>query len=135
MKRPYEKLITWQEAHQLCLMTYKESKLFPSDEKYGLTSQMRRSAMSVTSNIAEGVGRTSKAEKCRFYTIACASIEELHYQLVLSKDLQYLPVKIFDKIENQLKKTSYLLTRLRKSSIQQKSFSTPSSFSSSSTSS
>ena len=87
--RSFKDLIVWQKAHQLVLRTYKLTKDFPSEEKYGLTSQLRRSAMSVPANIAEGFKKRGKADKVRFMNIAQGSLEETRYYLILTGDLEY----------------------------------------------
>ena len=86
----FQDLIVWQEAHKLVLMVYKAISDFPKAELFGLTSQMRRAAVSVPANIVEGFKRQSHQEKTRFYNIAEASLEELKYYLLLSKDLSFL---------------------------------------------
>lgn len=91
--KDFTDLVAWQEAHKLALETYKITKTFPSDEKFGLISQMRRAAVSITSNIAEGFGRQNPGEKIQFYAMAQASDSELKNQLILSKDLGYITEK------------------------------------------
>ena len=83
-------LIVWQEAHKFVLMVYAMTKNYPNEEKYGLVSQMRRAAVSVPANIAEGFKRQGLQDKIRFYNIAEASLEEVKYFLILSKDLNYV---------------------------------------------
>ncbi|MBR8834792.1 MAG: four helix bundle protein [Stigonema ocellatum SAG 48.90 = DSM 106950] len=85
----FEQLDVWQEAHKLVLLVYKNTASFPSDEKFGLVVQMRRSAVSVPANIAEGFKRRGIADKARFYNIAQASLEELRYYFILCHDLEY----------------------------------------------
>ncbi|MHC5181395.1 MAG: four helix bundle protein [Planctomycetota bacterium] len=85
----FEDLFVWQKAHQLVLQVYKATKKFPKDELYGLVSQIRRAAVSVPANIAEGYRKRTKAEKQRYLTIAHASLEETRYHLILSQDLGY----------------------------------------------
>ncbi len=80
-------LEVWQDAMRLARDVYRASAEFPSDERYGLTAQVRRSAVSIPSNIAEGAGRGSKAEYCRFLLIARGSLMELDTQLWIAKDL------------------------------------------------
>ncbi|QQL44268.1 four helix bundle protein [Sulfuriroseicoccus oceanibius] len=87
--RSFEDLMAWQKAHALVLEIYKITQSFPSSETYGLTSQIRRAAVSIASNIAEGFNRFSPTEKIRFYNIAEASAEEVRYQLLLAHDLQF----------------------------------------------
>ena len=82
-------LDVWKEAHRLTLETYKTSAEFPADEKFSLVSQMRRAAVSVPANIAEGFKRRGKKEKKQFYYVALGSLEELRYFFILSRDLGY----------------------------------------------
>jgi four helix bundle protein len=93
MKRPPAKcfgdLIVWQKAHQFVLGAYRLSDRFPNNEIYGLTSQLRRAAISVPANIAEGFKKKTKADKARFMNIAQSSPEECRYYLFLAKDLEY----------------------------------------------
>ena len=88
--RDHTKLRAFELADEVVLLIYKATKSFPQDEMYGLTSQMRRAAVSVPSNIVEGCARESQVEYLRFLEIAFASLRELHYQYSLSKRLGYL---------------------------------------------
>lgn len=90
-KIAYRKLIVWQKADELAFQIYQATKYFPSEEKFGLVSQMRRSAVSVAANIAEGYTRNSKRDKVHFYNIAIGSLTEIEYYLDFSKRLGYLP--------------------------------------------
>ncbi len=83
-------LVAWQKAHELVLAVYKETKALPSDERFGLTSQMRRSVTSITANIAEGFGRQSSKDKIQFYIVARGSNMELQDQLLTVRDLGYM---------------------------------------------
>ncbi|MEK7663856.1 MAG: four helix bundle protein [Patescibacteria group bacterium] len=94
-------LHAWQEGHKLVLMIYKSTELFPEKERYGLVSQMRRAAVSLTSNIAEGFSRRSSKEKQRFYDMGQGSLVELQNQLIISKDVGYLPMIDFRNIAEQ----------------------------------
>lgn len=85
--RSFQDLIVWQKAHALVLAIYKKSEAFPQDELYGLTSQLRRSAISVPANIAEGFRRRGRLDKIRFLNIAQSSLEETRYYLILVRDL------------------------------------------------
>ncbi len=87
----YTKLKVWQNAHDLTLRVYRVTKSFPSEERFGLTSQIRRSSSSIGANIAEGCGREGSRELARFLLIASGSVSELGYHLRLAKDLEYLP--------------------------------------------
>src|SRR5688572_15163216 len=100
-KRPYENLIVWQEAHALTLLIYTLAISFPAIERYGLVDQMRRSASSVPTNITEGNARRSFKEKRRYFEIALASLEELHYQCRLSSDLGYIPTNTFEDLDKR----------------------------------
>ena len=88
--KSFTDLIAWQEAHKLVLLIYKTTKGFPESERYSLTSQMRRAAVSMTSNIAEGFSRRSYADKSHFYSMALGSNTELQNQLFIARDLGYL---------------------------------------------
>jgi four helix bundle protein len=90
MIEKFQDLVVWQKAHQFVLLTYRHTKNFPNDENYGLVSQMRRAAVSIPANIAEGFVKRGKTDKVRFYNIAQGSLEESKYYLVLAKDLGYL---------------------------------------------
>ena len=87
----FEGLEVWRKAHQIALDIYKYTKNFPREEQFGLTSQMRRAVVSVPANITEGFKKRKKNDKINYYNIAQASLEELRYYLILSKDLNYLP--------------------------------------------
>jgi four helix bundle protein len=84
-------LAVWQKAHQLVLQVYRITGSFPAEERFGLTSQMRRAAVSVPANLAEGFKKRGVRDKLNFYNIAQGSLEELRYYLILSKDLGYMP--------------------------------------------
>ena len=86
----FKDIIAWQKSHELTLLVYDLTSRFPKSEIFGLVSQMRRCAVSVPSNIAEGYKRKSKQDCVHFYIIAESSLEELRYQLLLSKDLKYI---------------------------------------------
>ena len=86
--RDYRDLLVWQKAMDLAKQVYEVSKLFPSTEQFGLTSQIRRSAVSIVSNIAEGQGRETPGDFARFLNIARGSLSELQTQLILAKNLE-----------------------------------------------
>ncbi len=87
--KTFEDLLVWQKAHQFVLSIYKLTAGFPSHETYGLSSQFRRAAVSIPSNIAEGFRKRGRADKARYMNIAQASIEECRYYLILTRDLRY----------------------------------------------
>ncbi len=111
--RPYEKLIVWRESHILCLRTYELTTKFPKHERFRLVDQMCRSAYSAPMNIAEGNMKISRKEKRRYFEIALGSIEELHYQMFLARDLHYITPEEFKSIDDHIQRVSYLLTKLR----------------------
>jgi four helix bundle protein len=102
-------LKVWERAHQLTLSVYKITQGFPKDEQYGLISQMRRSAFSIPTNIAEGCGRGSQADFLRYLHIAMGSSSELEYQLILSHDLQYLADNVFQELCLELNEVRRML--------------------------
>ena len=85
----FEDLIVWQKSHEFVMGVYEYTKKFPKDEMYGLSSQFRRSAVSIPANIAEGFKKNGLRDKIRFYNIAEGSINECFYYLRLSSDLKY----------------------------------------------
>jgi four helix bundle protein len=112
-QRPYEKLVAWQEAYKLCLWVYRLTKKFPTDERFRLVSQMCWSAYGVSLNIAESNARRSQKDKAHFLEVALSSLEELHCQRLLAKDLRYIEVAEFEKTDDHVQRVSYLITRLR----------------------
>lgn len=98
----FRELKVWGKAHYLTLRIYECSKLFPKEELYGLTSQIRRAASSIPANIAEGCGRNGDTEFARFLQIALGSATEVEYHLILAKDLNYLNAEIHKTLENDL---------------------------------
>ena len=88
-RSPFRDLRVWQKAHEFVLAVYHYTESFPEREKYGLTHQLRRAAVSVPANIAEGFGKRSPVEKARFLNIAEGSVEECRYYLILPQDLGY----------------------------------------------
>jgi four helix bundle protein len=99
--KSFTDLNAWKIGHQLVLMVYKETKNFPKEELFGLTSQLRRCAVSVTSNIAEGFSRQSYKEKIQFYHVSQGSVTELQNQLLIARDVQYLSHEKFQEIAKQ----------------------------------
>ena len=92
-RRPAERfqdLVVWQKAHQLALRIYRLTATYPKNEIFGLVSQMRRAAVSVPANIAEGFKRKGRSDKARIMNIGQGSLEELRYYFILSRDLGYL---------------------------------------------
>ena len=100
--KSFKDLRCWQLAHQLTLTIYKLSATFPKQEQFGLTSQIRRAAVSVESNIAEGYARRGKAEKIQFLFITLGSLSEVECQLTIAKDLDFLNQAQFNKINETI---------------------------------
>ena len=88
--RQFEDLVVWQKSHALTLRVYKVTKQFPREELFGLTAQMRRAAMSIGANIAEGFSKRARSDKARYMNVAQGSLEELRYYFILARDLTYL---------------------------------------------
>ncbi|GAB4007945.1 four helix bundle protein [Spirosoma migulaei] len=103
----FRELIVWQKAHQLVLAVYNLTKNFPKEELFGLTSQLRRSAVSVPANIAEGYRKRTIPDKSKFLNIAQGSLDETHYYLILAQDLGYVKT---DVLQNNLEDVARLLT-------------------------
>ncbi|MCX6703553.1 MAG: four helix bundle protein [Candidatus Zambryskibacteria bacterium] len=95
-------LDSWKEAHKLVVLLYKTTKKFPSDERFGLISQIQRAGVSISSNIAEGFGRQTLKEKIQFYYQAHGSLTEIKNQIILSKDLEYINENDFVIIKDQI---------------------------------
>ena len=113
----FEKLIAWQKARELALEIYKITKLFPKDELFGITSQMRRCSVSVASNLAEGSGRNSMKDKARFTEIAYGSALELLNQLILSFDFEYIEEQKYIEIREKITEVTVLINGLYKSQL------------------
>ena len=98
----FRELQVWQKAHQLTLNLYSMTGSFPDDEKYGLVSQIKRSASSIAANIAEGRGRKGDAELARFLQIAMGSASELEYHLLLTHDLKIIDTILYKKLADEV---------------------------------
>lgn len=112
--KSFTDLTAWKEAHELVLQVYRVTISFPDNEKFGLTNQIRRSAVSISSNIAEGFSRKSKKEKLQFYYQARGSLTELQNQLLIAKDVSYIKHPDFQEIANQTVSVSKLINSLIK---------------------
>lgn len=104
--RTFQDLLAWQKAHQFVLAVYAITTIFPKQETYGLSLQLRRAAVSIPANIAEGFRRRGKADKARFMNMAEGSIEESRYYLILAKDLGYADT---ERLTTSLEEVSRLL--------------------------
>ena len=114
--KSFTDLNAWKEGHKLVLMIYNITKTFPKEEIFGLTSQIRRCAVSITSNIAEGFSRQSYKEKLQFYSISLGSTTELQNQLLIAKDINYITKEQFQDIAEQSVKVHKITNGLIKSS-------------------
>jgi len=111
----FEKLDVWQEARLLVKEIYRVTEFFPNSEKYGLSNQIQRAAVSVVSNIAEGVSRFSPKEQIRFIEIAYGSLTEVYCQLMIAMDLNYINKEKLELLKTTILKISNQLNALKKS--------------------
>lgn len=98
----YRKLVVWKQSHEFALSIYKLCANFPESERYGLVSQMKRAAVSIPANIAEGCGRETNAELRRFLYIAAGSASEVDYYLLFAHDLQYIDTTQYNQYQDEL---------------------------------
>ena len=114
--RDFRQLKVWQVSHNLVLEVYRINRTFPAEERYGLSSQMRRAAVSVAANIAEGFRRRGKKDKANFYTNSLSSLDELKYYFILAKDLRYIKddVLLINTAEEIGKMLSAIITKTLK---------------------
>jgi four helix bundle protein len=108
----FRDLKVWNKSHAVTLDIYAVTKKFPASERYGLTSQMRRAAASVPSNIAEGCVRSSDADFARFLHVALGSASELEYFALLARDLDMLPVAEYERVLASTQEVERMLTAL-----------------------
>jgi four helix bundle protein len=113
----FERLIVWQKARKFVSETYMISENFPDTEKYGLTNQLRRAAISIASNIAEGASRISRKDQSHFYQIAYSSLMETLSHCYLGYDLGFLDLNKFEKHKSLILELSAMLNALRKSQM------------------
>jgi four helix bundle protein len=110
--RNYRELEVWEKSHKLTLELYKLSRAFPKEEMYGLTSQLRRAAVSIGANLAEGCGRRTSAELARFVRIAMGSASELDYHLLLCRDFEFIPGEQYERTSKELVRVRKMLSGL-----------------------
>jgi four helix bundle protein len=116
--KDFKELKVWHKSYELALAIYEASRSFPREEMYGLTSQLRRAAVSIGANIAEGCGRRSDGELVRFLQIARGSASEVEHHLLLARDLKFLQAATHQGIEKRRQEVQRMLTSLV-SSIQE----------------
>ena len=109
----FEKLLVWQESKDIAVIIYKTTQSFPGEEKYGLTNQLRRAAISVSSNIAEGSNRTTKNDQARFYSIAYSSLMEALCQIIISRELGFIENEQYNTIRLKIESISNKLNALK----------------------
>ncbi len=114
---PYEKLEVWQDARQLVKEVYKTTKQFPVEEKFGLTNQVNRAAVSIASNLAEGSGRTSLKDQAHFSQLAYGSLMEVACQVTMANDLGFVPEDALNLLRSDILKLSNKINALRKSQL------------------
>src|SRR4029077_18404040 len=105
----FRNLKVWQKAHALTLAVYRGTRNFPSDEKFGITSQLRRSSASIPANLAEGCARGGDIDFARFVNVAAASASETDYHLLLARDLQYLNETDYQSLYEQVSEVKRML--------------------------
>ena len=110
--KSFTDIFAWKQSHKLVLMVYKLTKSFPESERFGLVDQMRRAAVSITSNIAEGFSRRGYREKLQFYYLSLGSLTELQNQLLISRDIGYINEENFSLLANQVISVLKLFNRL-----------------------
>ena len=110
--RDFREIKVWEKSHLLTLEIYKVTAVFPREEIYGLTSQVRRASASIPANIAEGFGRGGNAELARFLQIAMGSACEVEYHVLLAKDLNLLSKKIYDDLNERIVEVKRMLASL-----------------------
>jgi four helix bundle protein len=108
----YKKLVEWQKSHELVKAIYRATSKFPKEELFGLTSQIRRAAVSVPTNIVEGCGRGSNAELSRFLYISCGSAFEVEYLIFLCFELGYINQKQFETLDKEINDVKKMLFSL-----------------------
>lgn len=114
--KSFTQLDAWKEGHRLVLMIYKMTRKYPKSETFGLSNQMRRASVLITSNIAEGFSRGSYKEKLQFYSMSLGSTTEVQNQLLISRDVGYISKKEFEETSEQSVKVHKIINGLIKSS-------------------
>ncbi len=108
----YRQLLVWKRAHGFALEVYQSTRSFPDSERFGLTAQLRRAAISIVSNIAEGSGRRADRDQARFLNIARGSVCEVECQLLLSRDVGYLKSDAWETLDGNCREIGRMLNGL-----------------------
>lgn len=111
----FEKLDVWKKSKDFAVKVYHATSSFLKEEKFGLVSQLRRASISISSNIAEGSSRTSGKDQGRFYTIAYSSAIEVLNQILISKELKFLTVEVYEELRADLEHITAMINRLHNS--------------------
>jgi four helix bundle protein len=117
--RDFKKYEIWQLSHAFTLKIYSNTSLFPKDEMYGITSQIRRASSSIPTNISEGCGRNSDKEFNQYLNIALGSASETEYLIILSRDLNYIDTETFEILEKEMNTIKSKIYKLKQILIQQ----------------
>ena len=120
VSKSFEDVLAWQKAHSFVLAVYEVTRNFPDFERFGLISQFQRAAVSIAANIAEGYRKLSQADKLRFLNIAQGSLEECRYYIILSRDIGYISVQVYDELRIKLNEASLLLNAYVKGILENK---------------
>jgi four helix bundle protein len=112
--KDFRQLKVWEKSHQFALAVYKATREFPTEELYGLTSQIRRASMSIPTNTAEGCGRNTDADFARFLQMAMGSGSETEYQLILARDLEFLSKSLYEQLHHDVEEIKRMLASLLK---------------------
>lgn len=123
--RPYQQLVVWKESYSLCLCVLRLLKKFPPEERFCLAQQMRKAATSVPINIAEGNTKRSVDDRSRFFEISLGSLNELHCESLIARDLRYITIDEFHAIDDRIQRVSYLLNKLIMAITPRKFFKSP----------
>jgi len=110
----YKELKVWKKAHVLVLKIYEITKQFPKQEMFGLTSQFRRSSVSIAANLAEGRGKNSSKDIANFFQISLGSLHETEYYLLLSRDLAYISNEVYEERDSEIREVKAMLVALIK---------------------
>jgi len=116
--KSFKDLYAWQKGHILVVEIYNVTKSFPKEEQFGLTNQLRRCAVSITSNIAEGFSRKTYKDKSQFYAIALGSVTELQNQIQIAYDVSYISRAEYEKLDSTTTEIHKIINGLLKSSKQ-----------------
>ena len=114
---PFERLDAWHGARALSTQIYNITSQFPGEEKYGIVQQLRRAAISVSSNLSEGTGRFSPKDQAHFYSMVYSSLMELLNQVIISKDLEFVSAKDYEALRSSIEPLSACIAGLRKHTL------------------